>query len=159
MDRIKEIKKRQKNLDKRLDAWYKKIEDYGFECQGKCQMYCGDVAFFPTEKARLASEQRSKTYTLLDKGGSERMHRWHEQEKNGVHVANCRFLTKEGRCSIYDKRPGPCRLFGLPNQGWMECHFGCKPVILSKEEYAALEIEMTEIGGLDFRLEMLKRGQ
>lgn len=52
---------------------------------------------------------------------------------------SCNFLTKEGRCSVYEDRPNICRIFGVAEG--LECKYGCvREGILTQEQVMMLTL-------------------
>jgi Fe-S-cluster containining protein len=60
----------------------------------------------------------------------------------------CGYLDARGLCSIYDRRPLICRLWGTVDMGTMRCSEGCEPERwLTDEEARAMVDEAKAIGG------------
>lgn len=89
-------------------------------CKGLCAGSCGPIPLAPAE-AHLGSN-------------------------GGLYILNpatgvCPNLTPKKRCSIYDKRPLICRLWGMVKR--MRCPYGCRPRRwVSDEEVDALYTEL-----------------
>ena len=76
------------------------------ECRGMCQESCGPVFMSRVEWRRI-----------IDRLG---------YAPKGDATMACPMLgRKDGRCRVYDIRPGICRLWGLVAS--MPCPFGCVP--------------------------------
>lgn len=105
--------------DERLDKLYAQLPV--MECKGLCQECCGPIAMSLREQDRI--------------GGAK--------APGGV----CEHLHN-GRCSVYEKRPMICRLWGMTEV--MPCPYGCEPVggRLSREDAALLIRAADEIGGV-----------
>ncbi len=89
---------------KTLDQVYSVIPT--LNCQGKCYESCGIIPLFPVEVEDMKS-----------RGLTPPMHQ--------VPGGQCKALTAEQRCSIYDRRPYICRIWGVTQK--LACPFGCKP--------------------------------
>lgn len=75
-----------------------------FTCIPGCNECCGVVPFTESEWALLTPEEQAKPLVS----------------------ARCQFATETG-CSIYERRPLLCRLFGTVNDQKMTCWKGCGP--------------------------------
>lgn len=87
------------------------------QCQKLCAEACGPVFMSRLEWKRVCSA-----------GG----------DKQGGADLTCPYLI-DSQCSVYDVRPGICRLFGLVEK--MRCPHGCIPErwMTDAEAYKALE--------------------
>lgn len=97
------------------------------ECQGKCAESCGPIMVAAAEEKamRKASSGKSLTFNAQD--------------------MTCGYL-KDGRCSVYAKRPLICRLWGAAEG--MTCPFGCKPArLVSRTEGHVLLDALRRVGG------------
>ena len=100
------------SLDARVDS---------LQCKGLCQDSCGPIPF-PKRIRQEYPEMKlpSNPYIVEIRKYSK-----------GIYV--CPFL-KEGKCSIYEKRPAICHLWGAIET--LPCPYGCKPngPLLTKKE-------------------------
>jgi Fe-S-cluster containining protein len=89
-------------MSKESKAHFKMYENLPkIECKGLCHTNCSVIPFSEYEYNRQ------------------------ETHPPKVDKMRCGYLTPENRCSIYEKRPLTCRLFGLVKK--MQCHHGCVP--------------------------------
>ena len=97
------------------------------ECQKKCALSCGPIAFTVVEEHRIRLERKAEF----------------PEYETGVTCP----LLKDELCTIYKLRPLVCRLWGLAEG--MECPWGCKPsrLITRDEAYALLEAAALVGGG------------
>lgn len=93
-----------------------------FTCKQGCTECCGVVPFTEEEWALLTPEEQSR-------------------ESKGL---ECRFKGANG-CTIYDRRPMLCRLFGSVDDKKLTCWHGCGP-----------EKKLTAIQGLTIMRHYLK---
>lgn len=113
--RDRERKKRREAVEQLL-LLYAQIPKIA--CQGKCQDYCGPIPCSSLEKERI-----EEIAVIPDIGPS----------------LSCPMLTEEGRCSVYDRRPAVCRMWGVGYS--MQCPYGCQVErIMTFEEECALLI-------------------
>lgn len=78
-----------------------------FKCKPSCTDCCGPVPLSPWEAEQLGIPGQKLTPT---KPGTLR----------------CTFASETG-CTVYDKRPMLCRLFGTTDHPLMTCPHGCRP--------------------------------
>lgn len=112
---INSLKK--EDLEKRVDSLH---------CKGLCQECCGPIPF----PKRLRDE-----YPGMNLPGNPFRVYLKAVRLNGY---DCPFL-KEGKCSIYEKRPAICHLWG--NTEELQCPHGCEregPLLTKKEGYIYL---------------------
>jgi len=83
---------------------YKKIP--AFTCKEGCTDCCGPVPMTEYEANRLELAEQITPF------------------KPGT--MDCSFIC-EGKCSVYDKRPYLCRVFGVVDSGRLKCPHGYKP--------------------------------
>jgi Fe-S-cluster containining protein len=105
------------DLDERVDS---------LQCKGLCIQCCDAIAF---------PKRIRKEYPEMKLPGNPYSVLIHKVSK-GNYV--CPFL-KEGRCSIYEKRPAICHLYGSAEN--LRCPFGCLPkgpLLTPKEGYQYL---------------------
>lgn len=94
-------------------------------CKGLCYEACGPILMSRLEWERLKAV-----------GG----------EKKGNASLTCPYLV-ERRCSVYEVRPGVCRLYGLIKRDIMTCPHGCEPERwLSDPEAKAVLMELERLG-------------
>ena len=79
------------------------------ECQRKCNAACGPVVFASVEIANVQAAG----------------HKLPVAQNHLIHGSMTCSALKSGGCSIYEQRPGICRLYGLTKL--LECPHGCKP--------------------------------
>lgn len=90
-----------------LEALYSRVPKIA--CKGLCIGSCGPIGYSEAERARLG-------------------HIGHDP----IHML-CHKLDGMGRCTIYNRRPLICRLWGVAEE--MPCPFGCVPErVLSARE-------------------------
>ena len=75
-----------------------------FVCKADCNECCGPVPFTEAEWALLTLEEQAKPLVST----------------------KCQFATATG-CSIYERRPLLCRLFGTVDDERTRCWHGCRP--------------------------------
>ena len=86
---------------------YKMIPE--FHCNKDCTACCGPVPLTPWEAERLGIPGEVVTPT-----------------KPGT--LTCSFV-KDDKCSVYEKRPLMCRIFGGIQNQKLTCPFGCGPIV------------------------------
>lgn len=91
-----------------LDAIYAELPK--LRCIGKCQDACGPILLHAAEAKRFEAEGLAvpDIPSMLASG----------------HL-DCTYLGPLGNCTIYDKRPLICRLYGMVEK--MRCEHGCQP--------------------------------
>jgi Fe-S-cluster containining protein len=88
-------------------------------CKAGCSDCCGIAPFTKVEFDRVADLLPADSAVTPVPGGFG--------VTKVTAPSRCAFVTEAG-CSIYDKRPAVCRLFGtLPEDPRMRCPHGCKP--------------------------------
>jgi len=106
---------------RRLKRIYRLIDAIGpMECIPGCHDCCGPVYFTRLELQRApllelnikALEQLIEANTGID---------WH------FNCASCIYVTPEGKCGIYDKRPFVCRIFAMTEEPMLKCPHGRAP--------------------------------
>lgn len=98
-------------------------------CKGLCWESCANIALGKAELAKIEELRPTETeQTVID--------------ERALMIVNgpdgrCPHL-EDRRCSVYDVRPGICRLFGVAEG--MACPFGCKPFgrLLTPDEGGAI---------------------
>lgn len=75
-----------------------------FQCKTGCTECCGNVPFTKEEWDQLTPEEQARPTQGL----------------------TCRFKGDSG-CTIYDRRPMLCRLFGAVDDPKLTCWHGCRP--------------------------------
>lgn len=100
----------------RLAAVYARIPDA--RCKGLCAAACGPIGCTPAERVRI------------ERAGGKKL--THDPE-----TLSCSMLV-DGRCSVYEKRPLICRLYG--STVGLRCEHGCIPEsgLLTDEQAATL---------------------
>jgi len=106
----------------RLNKIYKQIPT--FTCAQGCNECCGPTPVNFIEAGRIGIEGPTTPVVAEELGN-----------------LTCKFSTPNG-CSIYDKRPFMCRLFGTINS--LQCPKNCKPekMLSPKEENRLLKYYM-----------------
>jgi len=116
---------KRKILGETINIIYDKIPKV--KCQGHCHPFCSAIAMEPIEKELIEEKHGSfpDGYEFLDGG------------------VRCGSLTSDNKCSIYDKRPLICRLYGA-TKTMMSCPLNCEVEgeQLDVEEVNRLFIEM-----------------
>jgi hypothetical protein len=87
-------------------ALYAKIPK--FECKKGCTDCCGVIVTTPWERDRMGEPPAGPARAA----GSLR----------------CPYATDRG-CSVYDRRPLLCRMFGAVDHPKMTCPHGCRPLV------------------------------
>ncbi|MCH7945730.1 MAG: YkgJ family cysteine cluster protein [Armatimonadetes bacterium] len=108
-----------------LDAVYAELPT--IDCKGLCQESCG-----PIVQARSTTAQ--ELLRMQDSGGERR-------GKQRRQPLTCPYLTAEdetGRCSIYESRPGVCRLWGIVDSPLMRCPHGCEATEILSDRAGAM---------------------
>lgn len=113
----------------KLDKMYSKLPK--LNCKGKCVQSCSVIKLGKYERERIAAFLGYDPFLADDKILDHLM-------QNPIDKWSCALL-KDGLCSIYDKRPLICRLFGLVPE--MKCPFGCVPERWVKPEEARKMLE------------------
>lgn len=107
-----------------------------FNCKKNCGKCCTLTAFTQKEKEALGEVANNyawveigKALCPLPKDGIEG-----NSMQDALGKTSCVFLDKNKRCTIYDKRPLVCRLFGRTET--LICPEGVKPKKVLKEKDA-----------------------
>lgn len=110
----------------RLEALYAELP--AIECQKKCAEACGVILMTRIEWRRI---KRVTDRTEIDP----------------ARPTTCPMLVND-LCSVYKLRPMICRLWGLVDNEYMRCIFGCKPdrYLTTEEGYSFLQ-RAREISG------------
>jgi len=98
-----------------LNKIYKRIPT--LKCPPGCSACCGPVPLCNKEASVLREHFKDNPDKSLLEGINSFITPVDEH-------LNCRFSSKEG-CTVYDKRPFMCRLFGITES--LKCPLGCKP--------------------------------
>lgn len=116
-------------MNKELEDIYSKIP--AIDCKGLCYDQCTLIIALPVELDNIGLNPHFKT---LD-DGKVLVHLIKQDWNDSDGCLTCPML-KDNKCSIYDKRPLICRLYGVVEN--MKCRFGCKPAryLTSKEGVA-----------------------
>ncbi len=98
-----------------------------FKCKSGCTGCCGPVPVTEYEADRLGISGELMTPTKPDS-------------------LTCEYATADG-CSVYDKRPFMCRLFGAVDTPMLTCPYGCKPkTLLTEKQGKELRNEYMTLG-------------
>jgi uncharacterized protein len=127
-------------VNKELEDIYSKIP--AIDCQGLCYDQCTLIIAHPVELDNIGLDPHFKT---LD-DGKVLVHLIKQDWNDSDGCLTCPML-KDNKCSIYDKRPLICRLYGVVEN--MKCRFGCKPTrYLTNKEGVALvsAVKKLEVG-------------
>lgn len=89
------------------------------KCKGLCHEACGPIEIFKAERDNLGRSFKHKNL----KDALFHLKKGHTDDYDGC--ITCPMLTGENKCSVYDKRPVICRLWGLVEN--MKCKWGCTP--------------------------------
>jgi uncharacterized protein len=89
------------------------------KCKGLCHEACGPIEIFKAERDNLGRSFKHKNL----KDVLFHLKKRHTDDYDGC--ITCPMLTGENKCSVYDKRPVICRLWGLVEN--MKCKWGCIP--------------------------------
>lgn len=130
--------------DEALDALYRLVPDIP-GCKGLCHNSCTAIEMSERERERIRevgvefTPHKQAAAKLVETGVPHR----------------CEALDADNRCTIYDKRPMVCRLFGTTQthvgegMGFLNCEFGCTPErpLTEPEAFELLHGSM-QIGGL-----------
>lgn len=92
-----------------------------FVCKEGCSDCCGPVPVTPWEAQRLGIA--GQMVTPFD-----------------PKTLKCGFL-QDGKCSVYDRRPFLCRLFGTVDNPRMACPHGCKPTKVMSAKQGLVKLE------------------
>lgn len=105
-----------------LEAIYAEIPDMA-NCKGLCHDSCSTIRMSPLEAQRTG------------------------HPNDGKMTMRCPKLTPMNLCSVYDKRPFVCRLFGTFDR--LRCDHGCVPTRwLTQEEVLNLQRRIDRVGGV-----------
>lgn len=126
--------RRRSAQDADLERLYAQVPDAG--CKGLCAAACGPIDMSPREASRL----REVGVEIAPTSHATSL----EHARHGL---PCPALTEAGRCSVYDRRPMVCRLWGATEA--LRCPHGCMPAegLLPDVEGVALIIEAARVGG------------
>ena len=113
-------------VSKELQALYDRIPK-GFKCVAGCNLCCGPVPVCSEEIALVTTEDKKKS----------------DNSKP------CVFITPQG-CSIYDKRPFMCRIYGCAPE--LQCPYGLRPERMMTSEEAS---ELTD----EYIVKFIKKGK
>lgn len=102
------------------------------ECQGKCHDFCGPIAMTRLEAKRLPELR----FFLMGRIGHATI---------AGDDMKCTAL-KSSRCSVYERRPAICRIWGLTEK--LRCPFGCEPSVRWTEEQASRWLQAVHKIGL-----------
>jgi Fe-S-cluster containining protein len=94
-------------IAKQLQATYDSLP--AIQCKRKCNLACGPIGFAPVEIANVQTAG----------------HQIPTMVNHLIHGPLTCSALKGGRCSMYDQRPGICRLYGLTKL--LRCQHGCEP--------------------------------
>jgi hypothetical protein len=90
-----------------LEAIYATLP--AIQCKRKCNLACGPIGFAPVEIANVKVTGH-QVPTMVN---------------HLIHGPLTCSALKSGGCSMYDQRPGICRLYGLTKV--LACRHGCEP--------------------------------
>lgn len=96
-----------------LDALYSQLPK--IECQRKCHECCGPIMMTRLEARRLPEIKWDSVPLKIGIGFFP---------SRATTTLVCPLL-KNGECSVYNRRPAICRLWGLTEE--LRCPFGCEP--------------------------------
>jgi Fe-S-cluster containining protein len=131
--------------DALLKSIYDRISASGFQCQGKCQDYCGPVPFSNLEWQAVPNNSKHRRYSPMEAYEKLRKReRDHHDGKPANRDLDCDFLGAMGQCTIYENRPFICRLFGATPHKLMQCGYGCKAT-LTKQQQQELENDFNRL--------------
>lgn len=122
-----------------LQALYAQLPT--IQCQQKCHDYCGPVPMTRLE-ARRIPEMTFDTMKLGHSIGSIPGRGFICRVTNDL---KCSAL-KDGKCSVYERRPAICRLWGLTDE--LRCPFGCEPSVRWTEQQAYEWLRQVAVIGL-----------
>lgn len=140
------------NAFEKLDALYAALPT--IPCKRKCQKSCGPVLIPRIEAARL---ERKRGFLQLVSTFEVASRTWLPPPEIimrnfiGVHPERdglCVFLDRGilGGCTCYKIRPSVCRLFGMVDNEFMRCPFGCVPTRwVTDAEARALDLAIIEV--------------
>ena len=113
------------NKTRRFEALYARIPG-GF-CKGLCQRACGPIQLTRFERTRITGGPAIPLAPEL----------------------TCPLLGEDGACTVYDKRPLICRLWGAVDEPRMACPHGCVPAEGLLDNLTATEmiLQSRNIGG------------
>jgi Fe-S-cluster containining protein len=119
-----------------LDALYAELPTVA--CQRKCWNYCGPI-LIPKIEAQRLEEKRGvlETIPIFEEKGWEPGIGKHLPTPESLRrdfiglvpdgETKCVFLSLMGACMAYSIRPAVCRFWGVTDNEWMRCPFGCVP--------------------------------
>lgn len=96
-----------------LEALYAQLPK--IECQRKCQACCGPIMMTRLESKRLPEIELDKVPLKFGVG-------FYTRTPSETLICP---LLKNGECSVYERRPAICRLWGLTEE--LRCPWGCEP--------------------------------
>ncbi len=96
-------------VSKKLRALRDKLERIrGFKCKEGCFECCTAVDYTEEEEKRMMRSLRKQG---------------HKEPPNGKGKGYCKFLDKDGKCSVYRERPIICRAFGKVETPFLRCSY------------------------------------
>ena len=130
--------------DEALEALYRLVPDIP-GCKGLCHNSCTSIEMSQRERERL--REAGMEFTPHDVAVRK-------LPETGV-AHRCEALDASNRCTVYDKRPMVCRLFGTTQVhvgegfGFLNCEYGCAPERpLTEQQALELLDGSMKIGGL-----------
>lgn len=97
---------------------YREIPD--MTCRPGCSDCCGPVPWSPAEIARVAD--------VIPPGAAYETVRGISILVDTMNPLRCPFVGPQGGCTVYERRPFTCRLFGTaPAEPRLRCPHGCRP--------------------------------
>lgn len=107
---------------KKLEKLYATLPE--INCKKKCGDFCGAIPVGPGEEDYISEKYGDENIPEPDDD------------------LRCSQLTDGGRCSIHDRRPIICRLWGLIDNPKMRCPHGCKPErwVTDKEAHRLMDV-------------------
>lgn len=96
-----------------IQALYEQLPS--IECKGLCWNSCGPIDMSDAERSHIA-----ELGVEIPVFTSERSARWALDEP-----LHCTALDAFGRCTVYERRPLICRMWGVTES--MPCVYGCQP--------------------------------
>lgn len=110
-----------------LDEIYARIP--AIECKGLCAKSCGPIMCGRSEAERLPGEHRR----LRSPSGLPVAEIPHAEKRRGGELQLRCVHLRNGRCTVYERRPAICRVWGVAAS--MPCPWGCVPErVLSDDE-------------------------
>lgn len=123
--------------DEALEELYAQVPDM-LDCKGLCHDSCGPIPTTKRETQRLDMLGVKIPHMLVGLKKAMENEQW-----------RCPALGEDNLCTVYERRPLICRLYGTVDTPMLRCSHGCVPKggYLTDEQGSALLTRADEVGG------------